>query len=57
MSELEKRKKAAEAKFAVGEELVFKAIIKAKSHGQVTNGSPIKSSNWLLISSLTTLHE
>ena len=28
MSELEKRKKAAEAKFAVGEELVFKATIK-----------------------------
>lgn len=28
MSELEKRKKAAEAKFAVGEEIVFKAIIK-----------------------------
>ena len=28
MSELEKRKKAAEAKFAVGEELLFQAIVK-----------------------------
>ena len=28
MSELEKRKKAAEAKFAVGEELSFQAIVK-----------------------------
>ncbi len=28
MSELEKRKKAAEAKFAVGEELTFQAIVK-----------------------------
>ena len=28
MSELEKRKKAAEAKFAVGEELLFQAIVR-----------------------------
>ena len=31
VSELEKRKKAAEAKFAVGEELLFQAIVKRDS--------------------------